>query len=164
MNTMTLPAPNTSLGSQRNVPQSTARRRSDSRCAEKPRMETWSRWPSPEDSPTPGTLRTTSWTDNARWAWMSSPEMTSMLCGMSSRGASILVALRLSGAKSVVAAAPIATHYLVSARDGDGVSLLLVAADASGVSRRDYALIDGRPAADLTFDGTPAARMVSRPV
>ncbi len=68
----------------------------------------------------------------------------------------------LDGAKLAVVAAPIATHYLVSARDGDAsdaISLFLAPADASGIERRDYALIDGRIAADVVFDRTPATRI-----
>ena len=63
----------------------------------------------------------------------------------------------LTGEKAVVVAAPLAHHFLVSARDGDSVGLFLVAADAPGVERRDYALIDGRPASDVRLSGAPAA-------
>lgn len=66
---------------------------------------------------------------------------------------------RLSGAKAVVVAAPIATHLLVSAQDEAGVSLYLLPARGEGVERRDYALIDGRPAADITFSDVPATRI-----
>jgi len=66
---------------------------------------------------------------------------------------------RLSGAKTMVAAAPIATHLLVSAREADGISLFLVATDDAGVSRRDYRLIDGRPAADIMLDGASGIRI-----
>ena len=66
----------------------------------------------------------------------------------------------LNGTKCAVAAAPIATHFVVSAMDSsDEPGLFLVTADAAGVERRDYALIDGRRAADLTFTGTPALRI-----
>lgn len=68
----------------------------------------------------------------------------------------------LTGSKAVVAAAPMATHLIVSAREGqaDGpIALYVVRADAPGITRRDYRLIDGRPAADLTFAGTPAERL-----
>lgn len=67
--------------------------------------------------------------------------------------------VELTGAKSVVAAAPIATHFLVSATEGSGVSLFLVEANAPGIERRDFRLIDGRPASDLTFDNVPAVRI-----
>ncbi|WP_426163597.1 acyl-CoA dehydrogenase family protein [Sandarakinorhabdus sp. DWP1-3-1] len=64
---------------------------------------------------------------------------------------------RLSGAKIAVAGAADATHFLVSARTPDGTAVLaLVAVEAAGLARQDYAFIDGRSAADLTFDGTPA--------
>ncbi|WBH17775.1 acyl-CoA dehydrogenase family protein [Sphingomonas radiodurans] len=65
----------------------------------------------------------------------------------------------LDGEKSVVAAAPIATHLLVSAREEAGVSLFLVDAKAAGVSRRDFSLIDGKPASDVTFAAAPATRI-----
>lgn len=68
-------------------------------------------------------------------------------------------AAMLDGAKIAVAAAPIASHLLVSARERDGVSLFLVDAAAPGVSRRDYALIDGRPAADIMLADVAAARI-----
>lgn len=67
--------------------------------------------------------------------------------------------LVLSGAKVAVAAAPLAARYLVSALEGEGVSLVLVEADAPGISRRDYQLIDGRPASDLAFADAPAIRI-----
>jgi alkylation response protein AidB-like acyl-CoA dehydrogenase len=63
----------------------------------------------------------------------------------------------LDGEKVVVAGAPGADWLLVtartagSARDVRRVSLFLVPADAVGLSRHDYALIDGLPASDLTF-------------
>lgn len=66
---------------------------------------------------------------------------------------------RLDGEKVAVAAAPFATHYIVSAREGDALSLFLIDAAATGIERRDYALIDGRIAADLTFAGTAASRI-----
>lgn len=65
----------------------------------------------------------------------------------------------LDGAKVAVAAAPLAARFLVSAREGEGVSLFLVDAAAPGITRRDYPLIDGRPAADLTFAGVAAIRV-----
>lgn len=65
----------------------------------------------------------------------------------------------LDGAKVAVAAGPLAAHFLVSAREREGVSLFLIGADAPGVSRRDYALIDGRPASDLVFTDVVATRI-----
>lgn len=68
----------------------------------------------------------------------------------------------LSGAKTVVAGAPQATHLLVTARtagerrDLDGISLFLVPFDAAappaGVRVDPVRTIDGRRAADLVFD------------
>lgn len=66
---------------------------------------------------------------------------------------------RLDGAKAVVLGAPDADQLIVSARtagearDVRGVSLFLVPADAAGVSRHDYRLIDATPAADVTLAG-----------
>lgn len=65
----------------------------------------------------------------------------------------------LDGTKLAVVAAPIATHYLVSALEGDAISLFLMPADASGIERRDYALIDGHLASDVSFARTPALRI-----
>lgn len=66
---------------------------------------------------------------------------------------------RVDGAKTVVLGAPDAATLIVSARtsgeprDVRGVSLFLVPADAAGVARHDYRLIDGMPAADVVLDG-----------
>jgi alkylation response protein AidB-like acyl-CoA dehydrogenase len=57
----------------------------------------------------------------------------------------------LNGRKSVVVAAPWATHLIVSARTEGGVSLFLVAPDAPGVTLFAYPTIDGRRAADVDF-------------
>jgi alkylation response protein AidB-like acyl-CoA dehydrogenase len=64
---------------------------------------------------------------------------------------------RVSGEKSLVLAAPFATHFIVSARtagaagDAEGISLFLVASDAAGLSRRDARLADSSRASELTF-------------
>jgi alkylation response protein AidB-like acyl-CoA dehydrogenase len=64
----------------------------------------------------------------------------------------------LSGHKAVVLAAPYATHYLVTARTGGsageagGVSLFLVEAANSGITRRDYPTVDGWMASELYFE------------
>lgn len=62
----------------------------------------------------------------------------------------------LNGRKAVVAAAPWATHLLVSARTGgaaeDGVSLFLVEKGAQGLSTQDYATVDGRRASEVRLD------------
>jgi hypothetical protein len=68
---------------------------------------------------------------------------------------------RLDGAKAVVAAAPWATHLIVSARtsgeatDEDGVSLFLIEAASAGegLSLRAYPTVDGRRAAEVEIDG-----------
>ena len=64
----------------------------------------------------------------------------------------------LSGAKSFVIEGLAANLLVVSARtsgkpgDKDGITLLLVPADAKGVSRKRLALADSRGAANITFD------------
>jgi alkylation response protein AidB-like acyl-CoA dehydrogenase len=65
---------------------------------------------------------------------------------------------RLSGHKAVVADAGFATHYLVSARTGGGqreragVSVFLIPVDLPGLSRRDYARVDGGAASELYLE------------
>ncbi len=64
----------------------------------------------------------------------------------------------LNGHKSVVIDAPSADHLVVLARtageqtDETGLSLFLVDANAKGLSRKDYTLMDGHKAADLQLD------------
>nr|WP_087573492.1 acyl-CoA dehydrogenase family protein [Sphingomonas sp. CDS-1] len=63
----------------------------------------------------------------------------------------------LNGSKTVVVGAPGATHWIVLARtsgvhgDLNGLSLFIVDPTTSGIDRRDYRLIDERPASDLFF-------------
>ncbi len=63
----------------------------------------------------------------------------------------------VTGAKTVVVAAPLATHLLITARAGDGIALLLTEFDAAapppGVTAHGYRTIDDRRAADLEFGG-----------
>lgn len=61
----------------------------------------------------------------------------------------------LDGAKTAVTSAPLATHLLVTARTdtGPGLSLFVVAADATGLAQHAYRTIDERRAADLVLDG-----------
>lgn len=64
----------------------------------------------------------------------------------------------LNGTKIVVLAAPLATHLLITARDGDGISLFLVdlgddLSDAASLQLHGYRTIDDRRAADLTLAG-----------
>lgn len=65
---------------------------------------------------------------------------------------------KLSGTKSVVTAAPWATNLLVSARTAgavdeiSGISLFLVDPQAKGVTLTAYPTIDGRRAADISFE------------
>jgi alkylation response protein AidB-like acyl-CoA dehydrogenase len=60
---------------------------------------------------------------------------------------------RLDGMKAVVTAAPWASHLLVAARtSGSGLSLFLVSRSAPGLRMNSYPTIDGRWAADVTFE------------
>jgi alkylation response protein AidB-like acyl-CoA dehydrogenase len=64
----------------------------------------------------------------------------------------------LSGHKAAVYAAPWATHLLVTARTGGsrreraGVELFLIDANSPGITRRDYATVDGFRAAEVYFE------------
>ena len=64
----------------------------------------------------------------------------------------------LNGHKSVVYAAPWATHFLVTARTGggprdrEGVHFFLVDAKAAGITRRDYPTVDGFRASEVYFE------------
>ncbi len=64
----------------------------------------------------------------------------------------------LSGSKAVVLGGNAATLLVVPARtsgrqtDADGISLFLVEPQSSGVTRRDYATVDGFRASEIAFD------------
>jgi alkylation response protein AidB-like acyl-CoA dehydrogenase len=64
----------------------------------------------------------------------------------------------LNGHKASVYAAPWATHLLVTARTGGsrreraGVELFLIDAKSAGITRRDYATVDGFRAAEVYFE------------
>lgn len=64
----------------------------------------------------------------------------------------------LKGRKSLVFGGPNADKLIVSARihgnvdSGVGISLFIVDRDASGLTRRDYRMIDGTPTSDLALD------------
>ena len=60
---------------------------------------------------------------------------------------------QLDGSKAVVLAAPAADTLIVSARDGDGISLFLVDTKAAGVTLRAYPTQDGARAADVKLTG-----------
>ena len=62
----------------------------------------------------------------------------------------------LDGAKTVVAYAGSADRLLVVARADAGLSTFLVERDAPGMTVRDYLLVDGGSAGDVTFAATPA--------
>lgn len=65
-------------------------------------------------------------------------------------------AVTLSGAKGVVDYLGSADLVVVTADHGGGTSAFLVETAASGVGIRDYPLIDGGSAGELTLDNTPA--------
>ncbi|MDB5858600.1 MAG: acyl-CoA dehydrogenase [Ramlibacter sp.] len=70
---------------------------------------------------------------------------------------------QLSGRKCAVLHAAAADALIVSARSGDGsegVALFLVQADAVGLARRDFTLIDQRSASDLQFAQAPATLLM----
>ena len=74
----------------------------------------------------------------------------------------------LNGQKAVVIGAPWATHLIVTARtaggqrDRQGVSVFLVDAGASGITRRDYPTVDGFRASEVTFENVqvPAEALI----
>jgi len=76
----------------------------------------------------------------------------------------------INGTKTVVIHGGQADKLIVSARtsagqrDTNGISLFVVAADAAGVSRRDYRTIDCQRAADITFVNVrvPASAMLGK--
>ncbi|MCW9045329.1 MAG: acyl-CoA dehydrogenase family protein [Alphaproteobacteria bacterium] len=69
----------------------------------------------------------------------------------------------LKGSKCVVLGGPSADKLVVSARtsgdqmDSNGISLFIVDANASGVSRRNYTTVDGNQASDITFNNVSLA-------
>ena len=70
----------------------------------------------------------------------------------------------LTGRKTMVRAAPQATHWLVSARDANGLlRLAVVQPGAAGISQRHIPLADGAWAAELAFDNTPVDALWGAP-
>ncbi|HTN64729.1 MAG TPA: acyl-CoA dehydrogenase family protein [Burkholderiaceae bacterium] len=76
----------------------------------------------------------------------------------------------LNGTKTVVIHGGQANALIVSARSGgaqrdtDGISLFVVAADAAGITRRDYRTIDGQRAADIVLENVqvPASALLGQ--
>lgn len=66
---------------------------------------------------------------------------------------------KLTGAKTLVANSASATHALVSAIEGGEVGLYRVSLAAEGATVFNYPLQDGRPFADLQFDGVEAEKI-----
>ena len=69
---------------------------------------------------------------------------------------------RLTGAKSLVTGGAHAHAFLISARDGDGISLFLVPADAAGLTRKSYRTLDNHRVADLQLEGVVADALVGK--
>ncbi len=65
----------------------------------------------------------------------------------------------LTGRKAVVVNAEAADQLVVSAKEGDGVSLFLVNPMANGVTVQGYPLISGGRAAEVTLENAPATRL-----
>lgn len=76
---------------------------------------------------------------------------------------------QLTGRKSPVVGGADADWLIVTAQGTDGPGLWLVQADAPGLSRRPYPLMDGGEGADIEFASTPArclggATLLDRPI
>lgn len=67
---------------------------------------------------------------------------------------------RLTGAKSLVMGGANAHAFLVSARDGDGISLFLVPADTAGLTSKSYRTLDNHRVADMQLDAVVADMLV----
>jgi acyl-CoA dehydrogenase len=85
------------------------------------------------------------------------------LCHVATRAERAGDGWRLSGEKHLVLDGPVADRFVVSARTGgaerdrDGLTLFLLDAHAPGITVTRQSTIDGRNAALVRFDGTPAA-------
>lgn len=66
---------------------------------------------------------------------------------------------RIGGTKTLVLHGHSAGHLLVSARTADGTGLFMVDADAPGVERRRFDMVDGRGVAEIGFGAAPAVRL-----
>jgi len=70
----------------------------------------------------------------------------------------------INGYKSVVMNGPSADQIIVSARtsgtqlDGNGISLFIIDANASGLDKTNYKTVDGRRASDLTFENVSVSK------
>ena len=72
----------------------------------------------------------------------------------------------LRGSKIVAMSAPIATHFLITARTSSGLSLFIAETDSAptGIETHSYRTVDDRRAADLVFDGLrlPASALLGQ--
>lgn len=66
---------------------------------------------------------------------------------------------RLDGDKALVLHGDVADRLLIAALAGEEIGMFLVDADAAGVSRAPFQLIDGRGGADIALRDTPAERL-----
>ncbi len=77
----------------------------------------------------------------------------------------------IHGTKNVVLGGPAADYLVVPTRtsgeinDSNGITLFLVPADADGISRQNYATVDGHRASEIRFDGVrvEASDIVGKP-
>ncbi|MEM9764174.1 MAG: acyl-CoA dehydrogenase [Pseudomonadota bacterium] len=73
---------------------------------------------------------------------------------------------QLTGHKAVVLNGDVAAHLVVSARvtgaveEEEGIALFLVDADAAGLERRAYGMVEGGRAAEVTLEATPARLLI----
>jgi len=86
------------------------------------------------------------------------PAAAGRMCQVAARAEAIGEGLRLTGHKLLLPGGPQANAFIVSAGEGGtgdetSLSLFLVPADAPGLARHDYRLIDGSRACDLRLDG-----------
>lgn len=70
---------------------------------------------------------------------------------------------RLTGVKPAVRHADVATHFLISAVAGAEPVLAICPADAPGLSRQPFRLIDAAGAADLTLENVPCRILLQGP-
>jgi alkylation response protein AidB-like acyl-CoA dehydrogenase len=64
---------------------------------------------------------------------------------------------QIDGQIRFVVGGPTADHFVITARGVEGLSLFLVPEAATGLSRSDYRMVDGREASDLHFEGVKVA-------
>jgi alkylation response protein AidB-like acyl-CoA dehydrogenase len=68
----------------------------------------------------------------------------------------------ITGQKMVAIDAPSATHLVVSASQNDELALVLIPADAAGISSAPYPMVNGARAADIRFDNVAGGTILAR--